>query len=666
MGPRQHPSVQKPSPLPMSDDEEEREGDRHDPAPNVPRAAGPALPKEKPSKGKAPKEIDPDLELTQSMRPSSGPLLRGVLLNGALALVLLGGPFVRGMLRAEASVASYGRFAACMTGGTPVDGGGLALPEGDREAFARMLRAGDPTWPSRCLSDLDPIPGDDAMFLLPGPKEHEADVRSMVTLLRGQIEQLESSPDGDVPIEVLLALGRLQGALTELVDSASARVEPGALAIALPAAEGSSERVVASRLPVTLPPGGSAELRFTPEGIDIVAADPRRFVVLRVRGATVHEEHERRASAARAVWVGDDATGYLLFTTREEVCEASEGGCSRRLTGLTISDGTAVTERGPERWIGGHLHGRADRSVRIAGTRVFLFARAAEGTELRAFDWSLPEPVEVADEEDAVEGERPAEAVATEAAEAPEVVPRHRARVQLTLGTPRDALLTHDEALWVEGTTLHRVALPQAVEGAVLEPTTVPLALTARRLHACGPEGRFVVASTPEGLQVVASGAPLPLIELAIRAPLEAASDAEEPIQIGCDATTLLIGVIQPGPTAALLVCDATACRTASTGERPVHGLDVAIADGAAWVAEWGAAGSHQVVVRRARVGPIGGMAFEAVPPLPACWTNGEGFCAPAAFATDGTHLALVTHERTDALVLAVEDGELRGLPGLR
>lgn len=97
-----------------------------------------------------------------------------------------------------------------------------------------------------------------------------------------------------------------------------------------------------------------------------------------------------------------------------------------------------------------------------------------------------------------------------------------------------------------------------------------------------------------------------------------------------------------------------------------MHGLDVAIADGAGWVAEWGAAGSHQVVVRRARVGPIGGMAFEAVPPLPACWTNGEGFCAPAAFATDGTHLALVTHERTDALVLALEDGELRGLPGLR
>lgn len=635
---RQRARMGKPSSHPMNDDEAADEGTRpkrHAATPNVPAT------------------VDPDEELTRSMRPSTGPLLQAVLLNGGLALILLGGPFLRGVLRAEASVAAYGRFAACMTGGTPEAGLGLALPDGDRAAFAATYRSGDATWPARCLPDLDAIAQEDAIFLMPGAKEHEADVRSMVTLLRGELERLEVSVDGDVPATPLAAMGRLQGALTELSAATLARVTPEAPAIALP----SFEPVIASRLPLTVPEGGLTELRFTSEGIDVISADARRLAVLRVRGATVHEEHERRANEAHAVYVDPAAHATLLFTTREEVCEADADGCARRMTGLAATDGTAVTERRAERWVGGHLDGRADRSVWIEGSRMYLIARADDGgREVRGFDFDAPEPEAVAPN-DVPEAETPPPVGEEDA-------PRHRARSRLPLGTPRDALLHvrqgSAEVLFLEGATLRRAALAGDAT------SELALTLPARRLHACGS---FVVASAPEGLEVLVQEPALRslgLLSMPIRAPLSASSEMEEPVQVACDANTLLIGVIHPGPTADVIACDGTACRTLDVGTRAVHGLDVAVADATLWIAEWGGDGHHQVVLRRARVGPIGGIALSEPLPLPACWSDHHGFCAPATFSSDGTHLALFTRELTDALVVALEDGALRGLPGLR
>jgi len=591
------------------------------------------------------KEIDPDDELARSMRPSGAPWLRGVALNVGMAAILLGGPLLRGKLRAEESIAAFGRLSACMTGGTPIEGGGLALPEGDRAAFANQVRTADGDWPARCLPDLDAVAQEDAMLLLPGPKEHESDVRAMVSLLRGELTAIVVSPDGDVPAGVLTTLGRLQGTLTELADSAGADVEVRSPAITL----ATDATLVASRLPATVLPG-STDLRFGPEGIDVVAADARRVAILRVRGAIVHEEHERRANAAHEMSVASDGGVSLLFTTRDDVCELDAEHCAHHMTGIVASDATAVVEREAERWLGGHLVGRADRSVRVAGTTARLIAATESGGRAAmTFDWS-----EGADAD--------AEAGPEAGAEEADARPRHRAVFELDLGRPRDAMLHRDEVVWLDANRLSHASLPSA-SAPPPSVETVALTLEAQHLWACGP---FVVAASREGFEVVAGGRSLGVQTLSIRAPLVAASESDEPLQVACDDEHLVIGVIRTGPTADVWACDRESCRQLEEGSRAVHGIDVAIEGERLWVAQWGGAGAQQVVVHRARLGPLGGIALEGVAPMPPCWSDHSGFCAPAAFASDGEHLALHTRERSDVLVLALEDGELAGLPGLR
>jgi hypothetical protein len=603
------------------------------------------------------KEIDPDVELTRSMRPSGAPWLRGVALNVGLAAILLGGPWLRGKLRAEESVAAFGRLSACMTGGTPIEGGGLALPEGDRAAFARMVRSAEGDWPARCLIELDAVAQEDAMLLLPGPKEHESDVRAMVSLLRGELAAVAMSPDADVPAGVLTTLGRLQGTLTELADSASADVDVRAPAITLPEDGG----LVASRLPVTVLPG-STDLRFGPDGIDVIAADPRRVAVLGVRGATVHEEHERRANGAHAMSVASDGTVSLLFTTTDEVCDLDAEHCAHHMTGIVGSDGTAVVEREAERWLGGHLVGRADRSVRVEGNTAHLIAATPDGGRtVLAFDWSesavAPEAVDAGDDREADDGaETDAEV---------DDRPRHRASAELDLGRPRDALLHRSEVLWLDGRSLSRAPLPSSTPSSTMSSSTRTLELggDAQHLWACGG---FVVGASPQGFEVIAGERVITTETVSIRSPVDTASEGEEPLQLACDDEHLVLGVIRSGPTADVWACDLASCRRLQEGDRAVHGIDVAVEGERLWIAEWGGAGAQQVVVQRAQWGPLGGIALEDVGPMPPCWSDHAGFCAPAAFASDGEHLALYTRERSDVLLLALENGELAGLPGLR
>lgn len=598
--------------------------------------------------------VDPDDELVGSMRQGGAPWVRGVILNALLAVALLGGPWVRGMFRAEASIAAFGRLSACMTGGTVDPAGGLVLPEGDRAAFAAMLRSGDATWPGRCLPELEAVRSDDALLILPGVKEKEADVRAAATLLRGELERVTVSPDGDVPASVLAALGQLQGTLTELAAAASARIDVRANAIVLP--EDGTE--VASRLPLTVPVGGTTDVRFTAEGIDVVAAEARRVAVLRVRGGTVHEEHERRSNGAHGLHVGADATAHLLFTTRDDVCDGAEDHCAHRMTGLAVTDGTAVTEREPELWLAGHLWGRADRGVSITGAQGYLLATTEDGgLEVRGFDWSAAD-VEVVPADEVVPEEEATEDEADR--------PRHRARETIALGRVVDALLTASDVAWVErggveGTVLRRAATFPVSDAAA--PSTVALAIEPRRLWACGD---YAVVASADALEVIAGDRSIGTVTVQPRAPLTASSETDEPVQLACSDDLLIVGVVRRGPTARIVACDRDACRTLLEGSDAVHGLDVAVGAGFAWVATWGAAGAHQVVVRRARVGPLGGMALESAPTLPPCWSDGRGFCAPASFASDGEHVALFTREGTDALLMALEDGELRGLPGLR
>jgi hypothetical protein len=582
-----------------------------------------------------PQEADPDVELARSMKAGTAPWLRAGVLHVLLAAALIGGPWWRGRVRVEHAAGAFTRFAACVFDGAPIAGGGLALPEGDRLAFARQVRLAAADWPARCEAPLDDIATEEAVLLMPSVREHEATVRVAVTVVRETLRRVDRQPGRAVGTEPLDAIGRLQAALTELVGAAGVAIDPEARGITLAAPPPEP----ASRIPLTVAEGGRTEVRWSPEGLDLVASDARRVAVVRVRGGTVLEEHERRASAARGLVVGPRAASHLLFTTPPETCATDEDRCVHRMTGLTATDGTAPREREATLWLGGHLAGRPDRSAWVEGHRAGLLVSDEDGLAAALFE--LPAPPET-----------PA-AVEADEAEAAGEVPRIPARTRLTLGRARDALLTRGHLFWLDG-SLHAASITPDGFGA-------PLGVEARgdRLWACGD---FLVLGRPEGIEVrrAATLALVGAAEVPLRPPLAAGAPEDEPVQLACSADTLLVALIRRRGLD-LLRCDGAGCVPLESRAAEVLGAAVAIAAGEAWIASWGGAGADQVVVRR---GALDAPALADAGLLPPCWSDGRGLCGPAILAGDLERLALVVRENADALVLGLTAGRLGGLPG--
>jgi hypothetical protein len=609
--------------------------DNPGPPPNHPPLAMAGPPAAKPPR---PPEADPDVELARSMKAGAAPWMRAGVLHILLAAALIGGPWWRGRARVEQSAGAFARFAACVFDGAPTAPGGLALPEGDRLAFARQVRLAGADWPSRCEPSLDGIATEEAILLMPSVREREATVRVAVTVVREALRRVERGPASAVGITPLDAIGRLQAALTELVGAAGVAIDPEAPAIRLAAPPPEP----ASRIPLTVAEGGRTEVRWAPEGLDLVASDARRVAVVRVRGGTVLEEHERRAGAARGLVVGPRAASHLLFTTPAEACASDEDRCVHRMTGLTATDGTAPSEREAQVWLGGHLIGRPDRSAWVDGARIGLLVTGQDGLAAALFE--LPAPPEAA-----AEGDPDAGDTDDEAGE----VPRVPARARLALGRARDALLTRERVLWLDG-SLRAAAITPDGFGPTLRAEAV-----GDRLWACGD---FVVLGRAEGIEVrrASTLALLGAAATPLRPPLAAGAPEEEPVQLACSGDNLLVALIRRRGLD-LLRCDAAGCVPLESRSQEVLGASVAIAAGEAWIASWGGAGADQVVVRR---GGLDATALSDAGLLPPCWSDGRGLCGPAILAGEGDRLALVVRENADALVLGLDGGRLGGLPG--
>ena len=92
-------------------------------------------------------EIEQEAERT--FHPHRRSTWTAVVLFVVLAVVLLGVPYARGRIRAQASAEGFSAVAACLYGGDAVPGGGLALPTGDREHFAEQVARAAADWPAR-------------------------------------------------------------------------------------------------------------------------------------------------------------------------------------------------------------------------------------------------------------------------------------------------------------------------------------------------------------------------------------------------------------------------------------------------------------------------------------------------------------------------------------
>ena len=242
---------------------------------------------------------DVDLrDAEQAFRPAQRPMTVAVLLNGLLAITLLGIPYFRGRARCDESVRAFAAYAACVYGRVPRAEPGIALPLGDRDRFASLVETAGPEWPLSCEPALRAIAQEEVIFLMPSPKQAEAQVRAAVDLVATEMEALAEQRRaglGRVPERPLLAVSRLRAAMSELLVAADIDVELDRMAITWP--EEAPALATPSRVPLRTAMGGLYAIEPDVEGVHVVAGDSRGVAEVRARSAMPPEMMAGMAAA---------------------------------------------------------------------------------------------------------------------------------------------------------------------------------------------------------------------------------------------------------------------------------------------------------------------------------------------------------------------------------
>lgn len=584
-------------------------------------------------------------EAARSFRPGRRPGWIALGLNASLALLLLGIPYVRGRMRANDAGARFAALAACTYGGRVAEEPGLALPAGDREAFAARVARADASWPEPCLEELRAMRPEPVVFLFPTPKQAEEDLRRAIDQAEAELEALGRARSADqggvgaVPERPLRAISQLRGALANLFQASDIALDPSAPAFVL---EEDPSIVAPSRIPLRTASSGALRLRPEPGGLRALASDGRSVVEVAAREGNVDLVQVRRPPAARGIALGPEG-GFLLWITSETTCSSDAQGCASRLLGIApIED---VPEPAPRWWVAAHPAGRLDRAVAVepGAVRVIAVANGEGGRELRRFelDPALPAP-----------------------AGADEIAPV-QASLREDLGNGMDALLVPggavrtwraEGALWIAG------------EGLGEAPFTVPLpGEGAPRQVSLGRCGTWTAVATPEGVTMLDGARALAPIAQALREPVLGASREDDAVRIACHSEGVDVLAIDRRRRVLRWTCSAAGCGGASVVAQGASQMDAAHGGGTTLVAWTGDAGRPQIRVARVRGDVIG------APEVPApCWASesggvGEGFCGAPTVVAEGERVLVAARDRPRGDLLVLELGEVgfRRLPGL-
>ncbi len=577
-----------------------------------------------------------------ALRPNMRPLLTAVLLNVLLALGLLGWPYYRGRERAGASAHAVVELSACLLDGRPRATLGLALPLGERERFATLYEGAPEDWPGRCRPLVAQVGHEPATFVLPSAKAAELDLSEAIEDLETALLDLESARRlgrGAVPEEPLEALGRVRGMVAALLLANDLEIEVEAVGLDL----GPIEETLPAPSRVPLRTGAGFFYADTREGVvlRVVAADGVGIAEVEVEPpatdapARVRVLQLRRPGGARGVLVGPD-DAWLAWTTPETTCETDERHCAMRATGLgRLLEGSRVMR--PEFWIAAHPAGAIERSIVVADARFTMVARTPEGGfEARVFERGEPIPPPPPNER-------------------PEPPPPVQATATRVVEGVRDWVLRDGGAFVLRDTEAGRDVLSIDV--------TDPL----RDLVSGAPEGaeilegcgHRIVAFGPRSAQVVGEAVAWPTIEHHARVPMRGPSPAESSIHLACDASGVVIGVLEQDGTLVVHRCAEGACSSTTWPITHVEAFDVVLHEGNVWVASSGGEDSPQI-----RVGRLDATSEPRV--AGACWSSGHGMCGPGRWAS-GVHAGLVLTARdgSDALALGLDGEDFVGLPGL-
>ncbi|AKF06920.1 hypothetical protein [Sandaracinus amylolyticus] len=591
---------------------------------------------------------DGEEEVARAFRPGRRPGWIAAGLNATLALMLLGIPYVRGKLRATDAGAHYAALAQCMYGGRAVDEPGLALPPGDREAFAARVARADASWPEPCIAELRAMRPEPVIFLFPSPKQAEEDLRRAIDQAEAELVALqrartEEGGVGAVPERPLRALTQLRSALANLFTASDVTVDPNAPAIALDA---DPTIVAPSRIPTRTAASGVTQVRPEPGGLRAITSDGRSVSEAAVRDGRVDFTQVRRPPAVRGITLGPES-GFLLWITSETTCATDAQHCAARLLG--IAPMRDVSEPTPRWWVAAHPAGRIDRAVRVEPggvVRVIAVGEGGEGREMRRFvlDPDAPEPAS----EDQVTPIVASERVALDDAIDALLVPGGVVRAWRDAG-----------ALWIAGAGIEpAMEVPLPGEG---EERPAPRQVALARC------GAWTAVAMPDGVVVLDGARALAPITQALREPVLGASREDDAVRIACHDEGADLLAIDRRRRVLRWACTTEGCGEPQVVAEGASQMDAAHGGGTTLVAWTGNAQRPQVRVARVRGDVIG------APEVPApCWAGpsggvGEGLCGPPTVVAEGERVLVTARDPQlgDLLVLELADVGFARLPGL-
>lgn len=327
----------------------------------------------------------PDVADFAQLQAKKRRFLLALLGNLILLVLMVGGPWLRGYLRARDSWGRFARFTACLYGGRPSPEPGLGLPHGSEAHFAARVFEHAADWPERCKRPLAALRPNEPIFLLPGVKRAEGDVRAAVELVQNELKSLAVRVPGErLSTRPLRALEHLRSALSRQALEAGVLDVPDAEAF---------RRAPGGGLPIPtrVPIYASSDARISIWGADsdfhALAIDHTGVSYVRVGGGGLEQSRLPRPKLLEAFLPGHEQ-GWLVWAMPRARCRERAAGCSQKTLGLAPLSLPLAALPAP-RWFGAHPAGRVDRSLWVRGGRALVAAELAD-RQLEVRELQLP------------------------------------------------------------------------------------------------------------------------------------------------------------------------------------------------------------------------------------------------------------------------------------
>jgi hypothetical protein len=559
-----------------------------------------------------------------------------VLGNVLLLVVMLGLPWLRGYFRTRELWSAFARYGACICGGKPHEQPGLGIPQGHDAHFAtRALR--EPGFSAGCEDELTALAPEEAIFIMPAVKTAEADLRAAVKLVRAELAPLAArSPGARLSTRPLRAIERLRAGLANHALATGIAAVPEGEAFSL-----STGPVLPTpaRLPLYAGVNAAVSLWGSDVELHALATDSTGISHVHLRAGRLEQTRAPRPKLLQAA-VPRELPLNFIWATPEARCHEREDHCADKALGIARVQLPASALPVP-RWLGAHPHGRIDRSLFRAASRIVVAAQSSDGAaELREFELSE-------------------EAEASASPEMPPLPPTQTWSVRQ--GGPTLVLSVGNEPKVLGVSSNESALLLQQLTSGGAEPLAQLAAKPAPWLVGCTEGQGFGFAFGHESALAVGARSSDGLVTTwePVALALRDAIHEREPAR---DRVVRMCGVARGAVVVALDRSDRLAVVRCALGERtctvePIassvrsfaavtHGEHLTIAY----------AGDGEASQVRVRTAPFAAAdrGDEQVPAV--CWSDSRGLCGAPLLAHVGGRLLLGAREATDLMLLESAD----------